>query len=57
MILLLKKINVFKRKLAKVRLERYFAEHMGGQDINKVAKHVLYQFMEANWARLCVYPQ
>ncbi|KAH7920636.1 guanine nucleotide binding protein, alpha subunit [Leucogyrophana mollusca] len=55
-ILFLNKINVFKAKLPKVPLERYFPEYTGGADINKAAKYILWRFMQANRARLRVYP-
>ncbi|KIP03061.1 hypothetical protein PHLGIDRAFT_78174 [Phlebiopsis gigantea 11061_1 CR5-6] len=55
-ILFLNKIDVFKNKLPKVPLERYFPEYTGGADINKAAKYILWRFMQANRARLSVYP-
>jgi len=55
-ILFLNKIDVFKVKLPKVPLERYFPEYTGGSDINKAAKYILWKFMQANRARLSVYP-
>jgi guanine nucleotide-binding protein G(i) subunit alpha len=55
-ILFLNKIDVFKVKLPKVPLERYFPEYTGGPDINKAAKYILWKFMQANRARLSVYP-
>ncbi|KAF8054226.1 guanine nucleotide binding protein, alpha subunit [Lyophyllum atratum] len=55
-ILFLNKIDVFKNKLPKVPLERYFPEYTGGTDINKAAKYILWKFMQANRARLSVYP-
>ncbi|KAL0955378.1 hypothetical protein HGRIS_001626 [Hohenbuehelia grisea] len=55
-ILFLNKIDVFKNKLPKVPLERYFPEYAGGTDINKAAKYILWRFMQANRARLSVYP-
>jgi guanine nucleotide-binding protein subunit alpha len=55
-ILFLNKIDVFKSKLPKVRLEKYFSEYTGGDDINKAAKYILWRFMQANRARLSVYP-
>ncbi|KAF8880345.1 heterotrimeric G-protein alpha subunit, GPA3-like protein [Gymnopilus junonius] len=55
-ILFLNKIDVFKNKLPKVPLERYFPEYAGGPDINKAAKYILWKFMQANRARLSVYP-
>ncbi|KAJ3531237.1 hypothetical protein NMY22_g8241 [Coprinellus aureogranulatus] len=39
-----------------VALERYFPEYTGGPDINKAAKYILWKFMQANRARLSVYP-
>ena len=56
-ILFLNEIDVFKSKLPKVPLERYLPEYTGGPDINKAAKYILWRFMQANRARLSVYPQ
>jgi guanine nucleotide-binding protein subunit alpha len=42
---------------SQVALERYFPEYTGGADINKAAKYILWKFMQANRARLSVYPQ
>ncbi|KAJ7087658.1 G-protein alpha subunit [Mycena belliarum] len=55
-ILFLNKIDVFRGKLGRVPLERYFPEYTGGPDINKAAKYVLWRFMQENRARLSVYP-
>ncbi|KZP09516.1 G-protein alpha subunit [Athelia psychrophila] len=55
-ILFLNKIDVFKAKLPKVPLEKYFPEYTAGPDINKAAKYILWRFMQANRARLSVYP-
>ncbi|KAG7100073.1 guanine nucleotide-binding protein subunit alpha [Marasmius oreades] len=55
-ILFLNKIDVFKQKLPKVPLERYFPEYTGGNDVHKAAKFILWRFMQANRARLSVYP-
>jgi len=55
-ILFLNKIDVFKIKLPKVPLEKYFGDYTGGADINKAAKYILWRFMHANRARLSVYP-
>ena len=40
-----------------VALEKYFPEYTAGPDINKAAKYILWRFMQANRARLSVYPQ
>ncbi|KAG8954816.1 Guanine nucleotide-binding protein alpha-2 subunit [Tulasnella sp. 408] len=55
--LLLNKIDVFKTKLARVPLERYFPEYTGGSDTNEAAKYILRKFTLANRAKLSVYPQ
>ncbi|KAG1722717.1 heterotrimeric G protein alpha subunit [Suillus lakei] len=55
-ILLLNKIDVFKDKLPKIPIEKYFPEYTGGPDINKAAKYILWKFMQANQARLQIYP-
>ncbi|KAG7095899.1 guanine nucleotide-binding protein subunit alpha [Marasmius oreades] len=55
-ILFMNKTDVFKRKLPKVPLARYYPEYKGGNDINKAAKFILWKFMQLNRARLSVYP-
>ncbi|KAJ7634611.1 heterotrimeric G-protein alpha subunit, GPA3-like protein [Roridomyces roridus] len=55
-ILFLNKIDVFKAKLPKIPLQRYFPEYIGGSDINNAARFILWRFMQANRARLSVYP-
>ena len=40
-----------------IPLSRYFPEYTGGADVNKAAKYILWRFMQANRARLHVYPQ
>ncbi|KAJ7592473.1 heterotrimeric G-protein alpha subunit, GPA3-like protein, partial [Mycena floridula] len=55
-ILFLSKIDIFKSKLPRVPLEKYFPEYTGGSDITKAAKYILWKFMQANRARLSVYP-
>lgn len=55
-ILFLNKIDVFKGKLPKIPLQRHFPEYIGGADINNAARFILWRFMQANRARLSVYP-
>ncbi|KAL0061670.1 Guanine nucleotide-binding protein alpha-2 subunit [Marasmius tenuissimus] len=55
-ILFLNKTDVFKKKIPKVPLKRYFSEFTGGNDINKAAKFILWKFIQLNRARLSVYP-
>ncbi|KAF7349897.1 Heterotrimeric G-protein alpha subunit, GPA3-like protein [Mycena venus] len=56
MILFLNKIDVFKRKLPKIPLGRYFPEYEGGNDLQKAAKYILWRFMLKNHAGLTIYP-
>lgn len=55
-ILFLNKVDVFKAKVPKVPLEKYFPEYTGGPDVNKAAKFILWRYMQANRAQLSVYP-
>ncbi|KAK4054921.1 Guanine nucleotide-binding protein alpha-2 subunit [Microbotryomycetes sp. JL201] len=55
-ILFLNKIDLFKAKLPKVPLEKYFPEYTGGPDVNKGAKYILWRFTQLNRARLSIYP-
>ena len=43
--------------LLQVPLDGFFPEYTGGTDVNKGAKYILWRFMQANRARLNVYPQ
>ncbi len=47
-ILFLNKIDVFKNKIVKVPLSRYFPEYSGGTDVTKAAKYVLWRFTQTN---------
>ncbi|KAH9032555.1 G-protein alpha subunit [Lactarius hengduanensis] len=55
-ILFLNKVDVFKDKLPKVPLDKYFPDYTGGADVNKGAKYILWRFMQANHTQLHVYP-
>ncbi|KAJ7731585.1 heterotrimeric G-protein alpha subunit, GPA3-like protein [Mycena maculata] len=55
-ILFLTKIEVFKKKLPRIPLGRYFPEYTGGNDLNKAVKYILWKFIQENRARLAVYP-
>lgn len=54
--LFLNKIDLFKVKLPKVPLDKYFPEYTGGSDVNKAAKYILWRFTQLNRARLSIYP-
>lgn len=43
--------------MLQIALEKYFPEYTAGPDVNKAAKYILWRFMQANRARLSVYPQ
>ncbi|ORY95523.1 heterotrimeric G-protein alpha subunit, GPA3-like protein [Syncephalastrum racemosum] len=55
-ILFLNKIDVFKAKLPKIPLERYFPDYGGGNDVAKAAKYILWRFNQTNRAKLNIYP-
>ncbi|GAC74489.1 hypothetical protein PANT_11d00082 [Moesziomyces antarcticus T-34] len=55
-ILFLNKIDIFKQKIPKQPLSKYFPEYSGGPDINKAAKYILWRFTQTNRARLSIYP-
>ncbi|CAO3687377.1 unnamed protein product [Umbelopsis vinacea] len=56
-ILFLNKVDIFKTKLPKVPLERYFPDYTGGNDIEKGARYILWRFNQANRMKLTIYPQ
>lgn len=55
-ILFLNKTDVFRAKLPKIPLEKYFPDYTGGNDINKAAKYILWRFFQTNRAKLNIYP-
>ncbi|KAL7754467.1 Guanine nucleotide-binding protein alpha-2 subunit [Sorochytrium milnesiophthora] len=55
-ILFLNKVDLFKDKLTKVPLSKYFEDYQGGEDLNKAAKFVWYKFTLLNRAKLKIYP-
>ncbi|KAJ7847975.1 guanine nucleotide binding protein, alpha subunit, partial [Mycena leptocephala] len=54
--LFLTKVDEFEQKLSMIPLERYFPEYVGGNDVQNAVRFVLWRFMQANRARLSVYP-
>ncbi|KAK4519268.1 uncharacterized protein ATC70_009500 [Mucor velutinosus] len=55
--LFLNKVDLFKAKVARVPLEKYFPDYgVGGADINKAVKYILWRFLQANRPKLNVYP-
>ncbi|KAI8066846.1 heterotrimeric G-protein alpha subunit, GPA3-like protein [Gongronella butleri] len=55
-ILFLNKTDIFRAKLPRVPLDRYFPDYGGGQDPNKAAKYILWRFNQTNRAKLNIYP-
>ncbi|CAO3666739.1 unnamed protein product [Umbelopsis vinacea] len=55
-IFFLNKVDVFKVKIARVPLEKYFTDYAGGPDVNKAAKYILWRFSQVNRAKLNIYP-
>ncbi|KTB00169.1 Guanine nucleotide-binding protein alpha-2 subunit [Nakaseomyces glabratus] len=55
-VLFLNKIDLFAEKIQRVPLEHYFPDYMGGKDINKAAKYILWRFVQLNRANLNIYP-
>jgi guanine nucleotide-binding protein G(i) subunit alpha len=56
-ILFLNKVDLFRVKLARSPLTRYFPDYTGGDDLNKAAKYLLWRFNQVNRAHLNLYPQ
>jgi len=56
-ILILNKVDIFRRKLSKIPLERYFQEYIGGPGQGEATKYILSRFKQVNRAQLSVYSQ
>ncbi|ORY94630.1 heterotrimeric G-protein alpha subunit, GPA3-like protein [Syncephalastrum racemosum] len=55
-ILLLNKTDIFKEKMARVPLARYFPDYSGGTDVSKGAKYILWRFNQTNRMKLRIFP-
>ncbi|EEP79588.1 guanine nucleotide-binding protein alpha-3 subunit [Uncinocarpus reesii 1704] len=55
-VLFLNKVDLFRQKLARSPLSRYFPDYSGGNDINRAAKYLLWRFNQVNRAHLNLYP-
>lgn len=55
-ILFLNKIDLFRDKLKRSPLEKYFPEYAGGDDFAQASKFMLWRFKQANRAELVLYP-
>ncbi|KAI9314497.1 G protein alpha subunit [Dichotomocladium elegans] len=54
--LFLNKVDLFKTKVMRLPLEKYFPDYGGGKDANKAAKYILWRFLQTNRAKLNIYP-
>lgn len=55
-ILFLNKIDIFRQKIPRSPLNKFFPDYTGGSDINKAAKYVLWRFSQTNTKKLVLYP-
>jgi len=55
-ILFLNKVDLFRTKLKKSPLAKYFPDYSGGDDVNRAAKYILWRFNQVNRAHLNLYP-
>ncbi|TPX45998.1 hypothetical protein SeLEV6574_g03492 [Synchytrium endobioticum] len=55
-ILFLNKVDLFREKLPRIPLAKFFAEYTGGSDVNSAAKFILWRFSQTNRANLNIYP-
>ncbi|KAF2154250.1 guanine nucleotide binding protein, alpha subunit [Myriangium duriaei CBS 260.36] len=55
-ILFLNKVDLFRQKLGKSPLSKYFPDYSGGDDVNRAAKYLLWRFNQVNRAHLNLYP-
>jgi len=57
-VLFLNKIDIFRKKLQTVPLEKYYPDYEGGADPGKAAKYILYRFSQMKQRQeMLVYPQ
>lgn len=55
-ILFLNKVDLFRQKLPRSPLNKYFPDYSGGNDVNRAAKYLLWRFNQVNRAHLNLYP-
>jgi hypothetical protein len=56
-VLFLNKVDLFRQKLGRSPLSKYFPDYSGGNDVNRAAKYLLWRFSQVNRAHLTIYPQ
>ncbi|KAG7880495.1 hypothetical protein KL905_002469 [Ogataea polymorpha] len=55
-VLCLNKIDVFIEKLPRSPLENYFPDYVGGNDVNKAVKYILWRFRQLNRSNVNIMP-
>ncbi|EZF28586.1 guanine nucleotide-binding protein alpha-3 subunit [Trichophyton interdigitale H6] len=55
-VLFLNKVDLFRQKLGRSPLNKYFPDYSGGNDVNRAAKYLLWRFNQVNRAHLNLYP-
>lgn len=56
-ILLFTKVDLFKQKLARSELSRYFPDYRGGNDVARATEYLLGRFNQVNRSQINLYPQ
>ncbi|KAI8872284.1 G protein alpha subunit [Ramicandelaber brevisporus] len=54
-ILFLNKIDIFKEKIVRIPMSKYFPEYAGGDDVHKAVRYILWRFVQLNRAGLYLY--
>jgi guanine nucleotide-binding protein G(i) subunit alpha len=49
-------VALFKQKIARDPLDKYFPDYRGGNDLNRAAKYLLWRFNQVNRAKLNMFP-
>ncbi|KAK2744167.1 Guanine nucleotide-binding protein alpha-2 subunit [Myotisia sp. PD_48] len=55
-VLFLNKVDLFRQKLGRSPMCKYFPDYSGGNDVNRAAKYLLWRFNQVNRAHLNLYP-
>ncbi|ORE06055.1 heterotrimeric G-protein alpha subunit, GPA3-like protein [Rhizopus microsporus var. microsporus] len=55
-ILFMNKIDIFRKKIKKIPLQKYFPDYGGGPDQEKAARYILWRISQTNRAKLQIFP-
>ncbi|KAG0175389.1 Guanine nucleotide-binding protein alpha-2 subunit [Apophysomyces sp. BC1034] len=56
-VLFLNKVDLFREKIVRVPLQRYFPEYSGGPEAGHAIKYILWRFRQTNRLNLQIFPQ